>query len=205
MSSISMEDIKRMMEEFFKGETFLQIIENAVANAVDKKVREMEEKVQNLADENEILKETINDLEQYGRRNNLRIYGLNKNKVNKIEEIDLEKEVVKEINLKMRSTIVSNQIEACHYLDKNKSSVIVRFGSRKTRDFVFSNKKLLKGTQISIAEDLTKKNYNLLKECQKVFDQKNLWTHNGNVKLNLHNKIYNIRNMRRLQELKEQK
>lgn len=172
MSSITVQEIKDMMDNYFKSDPFLKLIENAVTNAVDKKFKEMEVRLEELEEENERLKGALNDLEQYGRRNNLRIYGLNKNRNKNIEEKDLEKEVVNEINLKMKCNIVGSQIEACHYMDKGKSSVIIKFTSRKTRDLVFSNKKLLKGSQLSVAEDLSKRNYILLKNCQKFSTRK---------------------------------
>lgn len=42
--------------------------------------------------------------------------------------------------------------------------------------FIFFGKKKLKNSKISVAEDLTKQNYNLLKECQIHIDKRNIWT-----------------------------
>ncbi|XP_008487928.1 uncharacterized protein LOC103524675 isoform X1 [Diaphorina citri] len=193
-------EFKNTMDEYFKSESFKKIIEDAVQNAVEKKFKEMEEKVKHLEEENEKLTNQIDDLEQYGRRNNIKIYG-----IQKVDPKNLEKEVVKEINEKAGASIVSSQIEACHYLDKNKTSVIVRFVSRKTRDDVYYLKKNLKGTRISITEDLTKKKYQLLKECQKHFEKRSLWTKYGVVKLHLNGKVHNIKNMKALEDLKKMK
>lgn len=194
-------EVKKAMSEFFQSETFHNIIGDAVSKAVDGKVNKMELEIKELKENNEKLENKLNDLEQYGRRNNIRIYGINKGRSKKIETNELEKEVVRQLNEKTGCALVNHQIEACHYLDKSQNQVIVRFVSRKTRDEVFYRKKGFRGTKVSVTEDLTSKNYHLLKECQNHFDKKFLWTKYGMVKLNLNGKIYNVRTMKDVENL----
>lgn len=194
-------EVKKAMSEFFQSETFHNIIGDAVSKAVDGKVNKMELEIKELKENNEKLENKLNDLEQYGRRNNIRIYGINKGRSMKIETNELEKEVVRQLNEKTGCALVNHQIEACHYLDKSQNQVIVRFVSRKTRDEVFYRKKGFRGTKVSVTEDLTSKNYHLLKECQNHFDKKFLWTKYGMVKLNLNGKIYNVRTMKDVENL----
>lgn len=196
-------EVKKAMSEFFQSETFHNIIGDAVSKAVDGKVNKMELEIKELKENNEKLENKLNDLEQYGRRNNIRIYGINKGRSKKIETNELEKEVVRQLNEKTGCALVNHQIEACHYLDKSQNQVIVRFVSRKTRDEVFYRKKGFRGTKVSVTEDLTSKNYHLLKECQNHFDKKFLWTKYGMVKLNLNGKIYNVRTMKDVENLKK--
>lgn len=196
-------EVKKAMSEFFQSETFHNIIGDAVSKAVDGKVNKMELEIKELKENNEKLENKLNDLEQYGRRNNIRIYGINKGRSKKIEKNELEKEVVRQLNEKTGCALVNHQIEACHYLDKSQNQVIVRFVSRKTRDEVFYRKKGFRGTKVSVTEDLTSKNYHLLKECQNHFDKKFLWTKYGMVKLNLNGKIYNVRTMKDVENLKK--
>lgn len=196
-------EVKKAMSEFFQSETFHNIIGDAVSKAVDGKVNKMELEIKELEENNEKLENKLNDLEQYGRRNNIRIYGINKGRSKKIETNELEKEVVRQLNEKTGCALVNHQIEACHYLDKSQNQVIVRFVSRKTRDEVFYRKKGFRGTKVSVTEDLTSKNYHLLKECQNHFDKKFLWTKYGMVKLNLNGKIYNVRTMKDVENLKK--
>ncbi|KAI5699849.1 hypothetical protein M8J76_012580 [Diaphorina citri] len=203
MSSETAKEVKKALAEFFVSDTFTKIVEEAVTNAMNQKMEELLMKVKELEDKNEHLENRIDDLEQYGRRNNIRIFGINKDRSKKIEDKDLEHEVISEINQKTGCGITTHQIEACHYLDKNKTNVIVRFVSRKTRDEVFYKKKGFKGTKISITEDLTKKNYTLLKECQQNYDKKYIWTKYGIVKMNVNGKIMNVRTRKDLEDIKK--
>ena len=59
--------------------------------------------------------------------------------------------------------------------------IIVKFISYRKRSEVFRNKKQLKGTGITVREDLTKRRHNLLKQCIEKHGVTNVWTLDGNV------------------------
>ena len=103
----------------------------------------------------------VNDLEQYGRRYNIRIFGLD------IKENCMEN-VVTFIRDNLSMDLSLSDVENAHPLPyktgsgPSKPSVIVRLRSRGTRDEILQRRKILKGTGVSISEDLTKNNIQLM-------------------------------------------
>ena len=149
-----------------------------------------------LKDEIKHLKEDHDDLEQYGRKNNLRIWGIPEK-----ENEDTTGAVLELANaiLELDPPLVHNAIEVSHRLPKPRRArqeeprpIIVRFRSKATRHNVISNRKVLKtyneDKQIKtyINEDLTaagSKLFSAVRKLQKnkYFDQ--VWTYNSNVKI----------------------
>ncbi|KAI5727284.1 hypothetical protein M8J77_000147 [Diaphorina citri] len=188
-----------MMEKLLNCDTYFQKISTIVDNCMQNKVKNLEEKVGNLEIENTILKNKLNDLEQYGKRSNLRVFGLNKVNIN---GQSVEEKVINLFKGKLNVNVEKNDIEACHYTNsKKKECVIVRFLSRKTRDEVFSNKKKLKNSPVNVAEDLTVDNYKLMRKCKELYNKKNVWTHYGAIKILHAGKITTIQNMQELEAL----
>lgn len=139
----------------------------------------------------------VNDLEQYGRRNNVRVFGI-------LEDggetsADCERKVLKLFNVKLGlSHIGSRDIEAAHrvgpkpkrsrqeqqqqqQLADRPRAIIVRFLSRKVTEEVLHVKRKLKNTGFGIAEDLTKDNYQLLQKCREHPNTEAAWTKHGTV------------------------
>nr|KAG5708070.1 hypothetical protein BaRGS_002806 [Batillaria attramentaria] len=137
------------------------------------------------------------DLDQYIRRNNLRIYGLPETGEEDEGEIDdddnnnngaCEKKVLDLIQNKLQLKDVGHSdIEAAHRLGKKRTGssapigprgVIVRFVSRKTRDAVLHNRRRLKGSRQVVVEDLSQYNYYLLNKVRSDDLCKAAWTKN---------------------------
>lgn len=154
----------------------------------DKKIVELEKKV--------------DDLEQYTRRDELVITGLdlkhrtyarvtaniNTTEDSSQEELEtLEQQIVtffhnKDIHIQYED------ISICHTLpaksEKFKPSIVIRFISRKARNNLIMQAKKLKGTNVYINEHLTKKNGNIAREARLLKKQKKIvatWTRNGNI------------------------
>jgi len=127
----------------------------------------------------------INDLEQYTRTNNIRVYGLpDKNAVETPSQTI--KAFLKEIS-EQQTDIDESDIDIAHRLGKfnpNKPRpVIIRFTSRLLKDDVMSLRKSLRQRKIFVNEDLTRLN-------QEVFtairlrgkdEVKSVWTRNGRI------------------------
>uniref|UniRef100_A0A8D9E972 Zinc finger DNA binding protein n=1 Tax=Cacopsylla melanoneura TaxID=428564 RepID=A0A8D9E972_9HEMI len=148
---------------------------------LNQKLTEERKEKDGIKRELEQVKERNNKLEQYTRRNNLRIFGLKEE-----NKEDVEIKVLKVLNEKLNIPINKDDIEACHRtgrLDNAKGgrNIIVRFVSRKVRDNVFRNKRLLKDTRIFINEDLTEANLKLFKMCSEKFGKLNTYTWYGNI------------------------
>ena len=145
------------------------------------------------------LKDDHDALEQYGRRNNLRISGIPEK-----EKEDTTQAVMAITNdiMELDPPLQPGDIEVSHRLPKPRNSkpeeprqVIVRFRSKAIRYSVISNRKNLKefndknDCKIYINEDLTSTRarlFSTIRTLQKKrhFDQ--VWTYNGNVKVKLH-------------------
>ena len=136
----------------------------------------------------------INDLEQYGRRNNLKISGLPESEGDETAEmttgivIDKLNNVIDNLNLR------GEDIDIAHRLGPKRNRrwgqetvsarrVIIKFNSRIKRYNILRNRKLFKGTDIFVNEDLTQINQNVL-ACvrKKMADEvKQSWSINGHI------------------------
>ena len=151
-----------------------------------------------------------NENEQYSRRNHLRFWGV---KINQGETAACA--IVRVVNNKLviqgadgqRLLLTPQHIEVAHTLRPPQSAqpgrpdpIIVRFFSRNVRDRIIAARRQLKSTnpaspKITISEDLTRENQNLLNELKKCSIVENCWSWNGKV-------FYTLTNDKRRHQLK---
>ena len=126
----------------------------------------------------------INDLEQYGRRNNVRIDGL----INRPDETPAMTTnlVINALNDNIEGLELNHSdIDTAHRIGKvkfgNKRQIIVKFISRMTRDKLMSQKYQLKNTGIFVNEDLTFINQHVLASLRKKLPDEvdQAWSQNG--------------------------
>lgn len=79
-------------------------------------------------------------------------------------------------------------------MKKDIRPVLVRFWSYKCRLLSFGNKKNLKRSKISIAEDLTQNRVQLLKEVKGKYKRRKFltWTKNGNIFVKINDRILKV-------------
>ena len=99
---------------------------------------------------------------QYSRRNNIRIFGMEKT-----ENEDCVKAVCDLLNRNLNMSLVKEDIGAAHRLPRRSATVepdpiIVRFNDRAKRDHVVRNRKTFVNKNIRIKDDLTQANSGLL-------------------------------------------
>lgn len=137
-----------------------------------------------------------NDVEQYGRRNNIQIRGL------AIDEVtDCRASVVTFLNNKLNMNIIADDIETAHILPTRPANteptqpsaentprqrgrppvVIVRFSKRELRDNILQKRRQLKNTRFAIVEDLTALNSKTLNRVRNDPDVAAAWTWNGKI------------------------
>ena len=130
--------------------------------------------------------EKINDHEQYSRVNNIRITALPGDE--KYENAyQTTQKVLKMFNDNLKVTMPFQEIDISHRLGQYKEGsnrrVIVRFVRRQTKAHIMSLKKNLKGTGMSVFDDLTPTNSKVLASARKKrpteVDQ--AWYTNGNI------------------------
>ena len=130
------------------------------------------------------LETSLDDLEQYGRRNCLILHGFSKASLpnphtNYWGFLD---KVLSTINHHLDLDIHPNFIDIAHPLraaSNGKIPIIIKFLRRCDRNLVFQRKKMLAHSGLAITESLTKKKLALLTEPQALLGKENAWSHNG--------------------------
>lgn len=151
---------------------------------------------QKLMKENEKGRQTIegslNSLEQYGRRNNIRISGITDKAQETAEEST--RLVVEILNRKMPNLGLKIQdIDIAHRIGKYKKEgnrqIIVKLHSRIKKQQIMREKKSLKSDSVYISEDLTKINQEVFKSVRtKLKDVvASAWTYEGAIRYKDHN------------------
>lgn len=198
------EIIDRSIKSLLADKQFLAGISTVVAktieesmqptfNAINAKLNEIEDDTKiikgryaNLIEENAALKIKLDSIEQYSRRSNIRIMGLPEEPKEDIHE--LVKNFLKQ---KLSIDPEPGAIDRTHRIGVVRTGssrqVIVKFVSYQHKRMAIQRRKLLKGTGISISEDLTKERLSLFKSAQSRYGKGNVWTLDGLVWVN-HNK-----------------
>ena len=130
----------------------------------------------------------VNEVEQYTRRNNIRIYGIDDRNKNESAE-DTITLVLKFLKSKLDVDLERWDIDIAHRMGRFSTAgnriLICRFVSRLHRNIVISKRRVLKGSQFIIREDLTNKNAKLLENASAVSNVKSAWTDQGKVLVEL--------------------
>ena len=130
----------------------------------------------------ETCNEGLEELEQYSRRNNIRIMGIPEKKGE-----DPEEEVMKVVG-KVKATIQKGDIDRAHRVGKYQEGtarpIIVKFISHHSKMEVITQRKTLRqlNTKIFIVEDLTQTRRTLLKKVRENDNIKKVWTEDGRIK-----------------------
>ena len=159
----------------------------------EKEVSQLKDKLKKMQEEIEkrstsFLEEEINNLEQYSRRSHLRIRGLqlptgrsHKESVAQFCARELQVPVRPE-DLDDAHPIPSRSIASTPPRSTPAApQVIVRFHARELRDRVIKARSCLKGKGITISEDLTSKNQQLLSELRTKENVENAWSWQGKI------------------------
>ena len=124
----------------------------------------------------------LNDLEQYGRRNSIRISGLaDDNSKENVEECVTR--VVDLVNNKLNVSLDQSDIDTAHRLGKFNQSrprnTIVKLVHRRKKSEIIRARRQLKNSKITIFDDLTKANQRKLKEAYELECVKNSFSVDG--------------------------
>ena len=195
---------KQMKDEFLhsvshridilEGKLFDKEIENEKLQQKIKTLEEVNEKVNDkhtkkvneLENYNMKLQEVINDLEQYGRRNSVRLHGIQEGPNESAEQT--AQLAAETINSHIPDVNIRRQdVDIAHRLGKRNGGqprpIIFKFVSRMTRDAVFRGRLSLKRSRIFLNEDLTRVNNHILACVRKKKPETvdSAWTKNGRI------------------------
>ena len=123
----------------------------------------------------------IDRQEQYSRRNCLLLHGIEEE-----SNENTDQRVIEVLWESMGETISIQDIDRTHRLTGKKPNgkskpVIVKFVRYNTRNLIFKNKKKLKGSRISITENLTAKRMKKLQTAREEHRFKSVWMQNGRI------------------------
>ena len=144
-------------------------------------VESLETRVSDLDRDNKSLREEIDTMEQYSRRNCLVVHGIPETKA------DTGEAVLQVFNGQLNVRVTPDCIDRSHRLGRQQPSsnkprpVIVKFVSYETRRQVFSAKRRLKGGKVVIKENLTRRRNELLNHARTQPDVKCAWTTDGRI------------------------
>lgn len=210
--AISTSDIKELVKDVCTSKVFIdslvETLTQAIASKYEEQIKSLQTKLINVETELQLqvkecsalnkkceeLDKKCDELEQYSRRNCLRFFG--------IPESDKENTnltVLQIIKAKLNINLSAADIDRSHRIGVNKSkprAIIVKFVSYQDRNAIFKAKSLLKGSGITIKEDLTKTRHHLLQYASKKFDFKNVWTVDGQLFVKVSNKVYRVYSVR---------
>ena len=132
------------------------------------------------------LVDQVHELRQYSRRTNLLIHGVEEEgNGGRGEDTDAKVTEILHTKLGLQETFVPKDISRSHRLGKPKNGkkrpIIVRFTSYNTKKMVFDEKKKLKGSGVSITENLSPERYDLYQKCMTKFEKENVWTLDGRI------------------------
>lgn len=146
--------------------------------AAETRILQLEKELATKEETIKTLDQSVHHLEQYFRRNCIRIFGVPESKDENTDSLALNlfKEHFK-INLQ------HDAIDRFHRIGIQMTGkcrpLIIKFTRYNDRDGVFRRKRFLKGTNFSVREDLTQRNLNLYNSAIKLFDRRNVWTRDG--------------------------
>ena len=121
--------------------------------------------------------------EKYSRRNCLLVHGIMEETVE-----DTDEKIMNTLQQSMDETITPEDIDRSHRLGNSKSlknakpcPITVKFVRYNTRNRIYRNKEMLKGTGISEIESLTAKRINMLEKAREQHTFNNVWSKDGKI------------------------
>lgn len=163
-------------------------ISTKVEQQFQERLRGYEDRIVSLENEISALKSEKDQTDQFLRCKNIRIFGLEE----KPQE-SLAEEIGKLFCDTLKVNVKKEDIEDIYRTGprdngRTKRQILVKLSSERVRNEVYRSKKLLKGSGITIREDLTKPRRDLLKVAIETFESRNVWTQSGKVYVYYNNK-----------------
>ncbi|PIK48639.1 hypothetical protein BSL78_14491 [Apostichopus japonicus] len=150
------------------------------AEKTSSELKAMQDEISELTDKLNNSTNQLNQLEQYSRRNCIRVFGVEE-KPNENTDVLMMDLASQHLGLNLNPT----DIDRSHRIGKKEPgkprAIIVKFQNYKTRELCIKNRRKLKGTRLVIQEDLTKANQELLQATKNTTLVKAAWSHDGKV------------------------
>jgi len=193
------------IEDYLKSNSFIEKIVSSLADRVrdgvvlvlqqslgqaQEMIKELSDKVASLENKLQCAERQDNskrdELEQYIRRNNLRFFGIPEQDGENTDNI-----ILKVCKKKLGVDLSLDRLERSHRVGKSRTPgedgksrprpIIVKFASYRDRREVFTKKKTLKGTSLTIREDSTANRAAVLRKVIDLYGPKKAWTSDGRI------------------------
>nr|CAH7719783.1 unnamed protein product [Callosobruchus chinensis]CAH7738923.1 unnamed protein product [Callosobruchus chinensis] len=211
-------EFERSLIEALRSNNIANAISEAIITNITKKLAEKfnyyDAKIASLEAEIQLLKSSCNNttasrddsskierkvdvLQQQAKNNNIRLMGVkespNENTLVAVKKIISSK-------LKINPEELDNNVVTAYRVGQKAEArprhIIVAFRDNQIKHSIYAKKKMLKGSQIVMKEDLTVERMKIVKEASEKYGFKNVWTFNGNIFVKTDNKVekylYNI-------------
>ena len=136
-----------------------------------------------------------NDLEQYSRRNSIKIVGLDKEPP-KTDPFKRKQMLCTWFGRTLNQKVHPVAIDSAHPLGRpvnGKQTVLVKFLDRDVRDALVDSRKRLKGTQFVIHEDITKTNIQFMNRARNTAGITDVWFYKGKIYCKVENRTRKFR------------
>ena len=206
------------IQDFVKGlkaalceDSVIESFHRIITEPLKKEITELRASLEKKEEKIKALENQVDSLEQYSRRNSLRINGFPEN-----DSEDLYSEAVKLANdtLKVSPPISISDIDRVHRIGPRASPgkpaprpIILKMATYRGRASIYKNRSKLRQCQekIFINEDLTKTRSRLFWEARQFKKEKKIldcWTYDGTLVIkDLHGKIKTIQDIQQLRNL----
>lgn len=189
--------IGALQNRVVEAENSMETMHNKISD-METSIDSMQTKCENASKQNEAMKlqlldretkirfqaDQLNNLEQYTRRNSIRIYGIQDTKKEETP-MDSAKQVINMINNKLNISLTVQHVDIAHRMGKYTKDanrpIICKFVSRVTKQEVIKARRRLKNTAIVIREDLTLQNAKLLERTSSEEIVKSAWSDEGKI------------------------
>lgn len=204
VGEMSVEDMKTLIADIMKplNDTVAKLQQDIAGFQDQVKGLELEltKKDERISELETVISEGLDEREQYSRRNNIRIFGIKESNGEDTDQL-----VVDLAEAKLNVVLSKDNIDRSHRVGKpgdKPRPIIVKFVSYAQRRAVFTRKKLLKGSGVSVSEDLTKIRRDLLKRAMDVYSKESVWSSDGVILVNINKpKPFRVRNEKDFQKL----
>ena len=165
-------------------------VQKAVTDALSQNKVKLDERVA-------LLESDLEECQQYSRRTNILIHGVEEKR-----DEDTDKIAHELVTERLGVPVIDRDIARSHRLgrktDGTSRPIIVRLLSYRQKKSIYDQKKKLKGTGFVITENLTRKRYALYKQCKEKFGMKNVTTLDGRIYRYTGNQLPNGKQERKL-------
>ena len=183
----------------------LEELADKVMNKIEEKLSArdvyVDKQISELKSENEDLGAKTDDLEQRSRLENLRIFGITEKPAENTDRLVIDVATKVGVTLSMASISRSHRVGPKRPDATRPRAIIVKFVSYADRQRLFTAKKLLKGSNITLKEDLTAVRQKILKKASDHFKDYPVWSQNGVIIIKLNDGFHRIQTLKKLEEL----